>query len=129
MVQLNILSGKQAGGQRAVRRFPFRVGRAPENDLRLDDDGVWDRHLVLEFQKGDGFRLVAVGGALAAINSQPAEDRVLHNGDTVTLGSVRLQFWLAPPVQRGLRTRENFVWALVGIVAIVQVGLVYWLLG
>ncbi|MDE3069058.1 MAG: FHA domain-containing protein [Verrucomicrobiota bacterium] len=128
MVQLNILSGRQAGGQRAVRRFPFRVGRAPENDLRLDDDGVWDKHLVLEFQKKEGFRLVTVAGALAAVNGRPVQDQILRNGDTLTLGSAKLQFWLAAPVQRGLHTRENFVWALVAIVAVAQVSLVYWLL-
>ena len=48
MVQLNILSGKAAGSQPVVRRFPFRIGRAPENELKLDDDGVWDQHLALE---------------------------------------------------------------------------------
>ena len=39
MVQLGILTGKQAGNQMIVRRFPFRIGRAPGNHLRLDDDG------------------------------------------------------------------------------------------
>jgi hypothetical protein len=42
--------GKKGGQPTVVRRFPFRIGRAPENDLQLDDDGVWDQHLALEFQ-------------------------------------------------------------------------------
>ncbi len=54
MIQLNVLSGKKAGSQAVVRRFPFRVGRAPDNHLQLDDDGVWDQHLALELRK-DGF--------------------------------------------------------------------------
>ena len=128
MVQFNVLSGKQAGRQQAVRRFPFRIGRAAENDLRLDDDGVWDRHLILEFQRQDGFRLVAADDALAAVNGQPVQNRSLRNGDIITLGSAQLQFWLAAPMQRGLATRECFVWALLILVTLGQFVLIYWLL-
>ena len=39
MVQLRILSGQMAGDVQVVRRFPFHVGRAADNDLCLDDGG------------------------------------------------------------------------------------------
>ena len=39
MIQLRILSGQTAGDTQVVRRFPFRIGRAPENDLRLEAAG------------------------------------------------------------------------------------------
>ncbi len=35
MIQLSILSGKKAGTQTVARRFPFRIGRAAENELQL----------------------------------------------------------------------------------------------
>lgn len=127
MIQLNVLSGKKAGNQTVVRRFPFRVGRAPGNHLQLEDDGVWDRHLALEFQ-GGGFNLVVAPDALAAVNGEPFQNQTLRNGDIITLGSVKLQFWLAAARQRGLRLRELFVWTLIAAVTVGQFALIYWLL-
>jgi pSer/pThr/pTyr-binding forkhead associated (FHA) protein len=128
MIQLHILSGKKAGAQPAVRHFPFRIGRAAQNDLQLDDEGVWDQHLVLEFQKREGFRLATSAQAIAAINGEPIQNKILRNGDTITIGSAKLQFWLAAATQRGLRTRENLVWALLILVTLGQFILIYRLL-
>ena len=95
MVQLNIISGKMAGNQRVVRHFPFHIGRAPGNDFCLDDAGVWEQHLALDFQKGGGFTLQTAGGAFVAINEQPQTSARLHNGDIISFGSAKIQFWLA----------------------------------
>jgi pSer/pThr/pTyr-binding forkhead associated (FHA) protein len=128
MIQLNILSGKKMGEQTVVRRFPFSVGRGAGNDLQLDEGGVWDSHLILEFQKETGFNLSASSGALAAVNGEPVQNAFLHNGDIITAGSVKLQFWLAAARQHGLRARESFVWALIALVTATQFALVYWLI-
>ena len=124
MIQLHVLSGKQAGSRVAASRFPFRIGRDPQNDLPLDDDGVWDRHIVLEFRRKEGFRLAAAPDAIAAVNSKPAGETLLRNGDIITLGSAKLQFWIAPARQRGLRLRENCVWALLFLVAVAELVLI-----
>lgn len=126
MIELNILSGKKAGAQSAARHFPFRIGRAEGNDLQLADDGVWDRHLVLEFQKKEGFKLAASANALATVNGEPVLEKILRNGDIITIGSARLQFWLAAAQQRGLRLRENFAWALLIFVTLGQFILIFW---
>jgi pSer/pThr/pTyr-binding forkhead associated (FHA) protein len=128
MIQLNILSGKKAGAQSVARHFPFHIGRAAGNDLQLDDDGIWEKHLVLEFQKHEGFKLTASTNALASVNSESVQDKILRNGDIITIGSARLQFWLAAAQQRGLRFREIFVWALLIFVTLGQFILIYWLL-
>src|SRR5471030_2848592 len=120
MIQLDILSGKKAGAQTVARHFPFRIGRAAQNDLQLEDDGVWDQHLVLEFQKQEGFKLTTSANAIATINGESVQNKILRNGDTITIGSARLQFWLAAAMQRGLRTREFFVWALIVAVTAAQ---------
>ena len=127
MIQLNVLSGKKAGSRMVVRRFPFRVGRASDNDLRLDDDGVWDEHLTLGFQSG-GFNLAVAPSALIAVNGEPFQNQTLRNGDIITIGSAKLQFWLAAARQRGLRWRELFVWTLLILVTLSQFVLIYWLL-
>jgi pSer/pThr/pTyr-binding forkhead associated (FHA) protein len=128
MIHLNILSGKKSGAQSVARRFPFHIGRAAQNDLQLEDDGVWDQHLVLEFQKYEGFNLATAANALAVVNGQRVQKTILRNGDIITLGSARLQFWLAAAQQRGLRSGENFVWTLLILVTLGQFILIYWLL-
>jgi hypothetical protein len=128
MVQFNILSGKRAGAQSAARHFPFHIGRAPGNELQLDDDGVWDQHLTLEFDRRNGFTLVTAPQALAAVNGESVQTAFLRSGDIITVGSAKFQFWLAAARQRGQRVREAFVWALLTAVTATQFALIYWLL-
>ncbi len=128
MIQFNILSGKKAGAQSAARRFPFRIGRSAENELQLEDDGVWDRHLTLEFDRQKGFTLATAPNALATINGEPVQTTTLRNGDIITVGSAKLQFWLAAARQRSLRLREAFVWVLLVAVTTAQFVLIYWLI-
>jgi pSer/pThr/pTyr-binding forkhead associated (FHA) protein len=128
MIQLGILSGKKAGTQTVARRFPFHVGRATGNDLQLEDDGVWDRHLTIEFDPSSGFKLATAPEALATVNGERVVNVMLRNGDTITAGSVKLQFWLAAARQGSLRLRENFVWVLLLLVTLGQFVLLYWLI-
>jgi pSer/pThr/pTyr-binding forkhead associated (FHA) protein len=125
MIQLRILSGQTAGDTQVVRRFPFRIGRAPENDLRLEAAGVWDQHLTLKFEKSEGFVLNTAPDAFAAVNEQPLTSARLRNGDIISFGSAKIQFWLAAPRQRGLHVRELSVWALLVAVTAFQFILIY----
>jgi pSer/pThr/pTyr-binding forkhead associated (FHA) protein len=128
MIQLNILSGKKAGTQPVTRRFPFRIGRAAGNELQLEDDGVWDQHLTVEFQKQEGFKLTTSANALTTVNDEPVQNKILRNGDTITVGSVKIQFWLGAARQSSLLVRESFVWALLVLVTLGQFILLYWLI-
>ena len=119
MIQLHILSGKMAGENIFVRRFPFSIGRALHNDLRLEDDGVWDEHLDLKFHKREGFILKVAPGTFCAVNEEPQTSARLRNGDTLSFGSAKIQFWLAPAILRGLAVREAIVWlVLFGVTAL-----------
>jgi hypothetical protein len=129
MVQLRILSSPKADDFQVVRRFPFHVGRATDNDLKLDAPGIWNYHFMLDFKPGEGFMLQTFDEAYAAINDQPQTAARLRNGDIISFGSAKIQFWLAPPRQRGLRVRELFVWTIIGLVTLGQVALIYYLLG
>lgn len=128
MVELRILTVSKAGGDHAVRRFPFHVGRAADNDLSLDAAGVWNYHFALDFRPGEGVVLQAFDEAFVAVNEQPQRSVRLHNGDLISFGSVKAQFWLSASVQRGLGLREFLVWFLVLLVTLGQVGLLYCLL-
>jgi pSer/pThr/pTyr-binding forkhead associated (FHA) protein len=128
MVELEILTGKKAGAHWVARRFPVRIGRAASSDLQLEEDGVWDEHLRIDFVPAEGFLLETQSDALASVNGQPVEHVILRNGDLIGLGSLKLQFWLGEARQRGLGVREWFVWIGIGAVCLGQVALIYWLL-
>ena len=128
MVQLRVLSGKMAGDIQVVRRFPFYIGRAADNDLCLDAAGIWDYHFMLELKPAEGFTLQTFDAAFAAVNDQPQTAARLRNGDIISFGSEKIQFWLAAPRQRGLRAREFFVWALLVGVTAAQIALICWLI-
>ena len=123
MIQLNVLSGKMAGSHTVARHFPFHVGRQAGAGLRLDDAGVWDNHLRLDFRPAQGLVLTAQGEALVSVNDRPVKEAVLRNGDLVDVGSARLQFWLAETRQRGLRMREAFIWGCLLLVTLAQLAL------
>ena len=128
MIQLNILSGKKAGSQTVARHFPFHIGRAAVNELQLEDEGIWEQHLAIDFQAQSGFSVATTSEALVTVGGVPVRNVVLRNGDTITAGSVKIQFWLAAARQGSLRLRENSVWVLLAGVTLGQFALLYWLI-
>lgn len=128
MIQLQILSGKMAGTRWTARRFPVRIGRATSNDLQLLEDGIWDEHLELSFDRAEGFLLSTLSDALLTLNHEPVSAARLRNGDSIEVGSVRLRFWLNETQQHELRLREWFVWGLVTVISLGEIALIYWLL-
>lgn len=121
MIQLRILSGKMAGETVFARRFPFNVGRSPENDLCLEEDGVWDYHLAIGFDEAEGFLMGTAPDALTSVNGQLQPSARLQNGDVISFGSTKIQFWLAPAKQHGLRSLEIFIWLLLAGVTLAQI--------
>lgn len=128
MVQIKILSGNKAGSSWDARHFPVRIGRSSKSHLQLEEAGVWDDHLKLIQDRAEGFVVETHANALASVNGQPIHRALLRNGDTIELGSVKLQFWLSEPRQRSQTLREAFVWVIITAVCFGQVALVYWLL-
>jgi pSer/pThr/pTyr-binding forkhead associated (FHA) protein len=127
MVQLTVLSGKTAGAVLVARRFPFRIGRATEDNLRLEEAGVWDGHLQLSLKMPEGFLITVHERALAAANGEPFRQRIVRNGDVIEIGSTRIRLALSPTQQRGFRTREFLTWAALAGLFACQGYLIYWL--
>jgi hypothetical protein len=128
VIQLKVLSGKKAGTCWVARRFPVRIGRAPGVDLQLEEAGVWDTHLQLDFKPGEGFLLKPQPSALTSVNGHSIEQALLRNGDVLGVGSVKLQFWLGDTRQRGLAFREWLTWTAIAAICFGQVYLIYLLL-
>lgn len=127
MLQLQILSGKQAGVVFNARHFPVSIGRDAANHLRLEDDGVWDRHLNISLDYKEGFLLTTQPGALLDVNSESVQNARLRNGDIITAGSARLAFRIGETTQPGLAMSEGFVWLMIVAVTVLEITLVYWL--
>jgi len=128
MVQFFVLSGRHSGHAHSIKRFPCVVGRADSAQIRIQESGVWDRHMVLELNESNSFILKVLPGAVASVNSQPFQEGVLRNGDVIDVGSVQLQFRLTETSLKNLRSRECATWAALAAVAALQIGLIYWLL-
>lgn len=128
MIQLNILNGKKAGQEIVARLFPFQIGRATAAHLKLDEDGVWEKHLEIILQSGEGFLLQAHPQALVTVNGEAVRQATLRNGDLIEAGSVQLRFWLSPVRQRSLLVQESLTWFALTALFFVELGLLYWLL-
>ena len=127
MVELkNISAGRLAGDSQVVRQFPFRVGRAADAHLRLEEPGVWDQHLRLDFDPAQGFIATALGDAGITVNGWPITSAILRNGDTLDLGSVKLQFWLAAAPQARLLVSQTFIWFALAAVSAAEIALLLW---
>jgi pSer/pThr/pTyr-binding forkhead associated (FHA) protein len=111
MVHLTVLSGAQQGASRTYHRHPVRVGREPEADFRLEEPGVWPRHLTFDVRWTDGVWLEPHAEALTTVNGERLHQGArLRNGDVIEAGSVRLRFGIGPARQRGMRWRERVLW-------------------
>ena len=128
MVQLTILTGNQAGAHWVAHRFPVQVGRAPNADLCVQEDGVWENHLQIHMRSPEGFLLAAQPQAFVAVNGQAIKEAILRNGDLIEFGALRIRFGLAPTRRRGLRLRESLVWFTLAALCGGQIALIYWLL-
>jgi pSer/pThr/pTyr-binding forkhead associated (FHA) protein len=128
VVQLKILSGKMAGSELVARHFPFRIGRSATANLRVEDPGMWDEHLVLSLTSDSKIELTAQPGALASLNGETITHAALRNGDLIQIGAVQLQFGLSPTRQKGLQGRETLVWSGLALLCLFQVAVIYWLL-
>lgn len=128
MVQLKILSGRSEEASLVVRRFPCVIGRSPSADVRLEESGVWDRHLELALNDAGKFVLRTFPNALATVNGASCSETPLKNGDLIEMGILKIRFWLCETRQQSLRLREIVTWLSLGILSAGQIGLIYWLL-
>jgi hypothetical protein len=126
MIQLQILSGKMAGDQVVARHFPFRVGRAPDSDLKLEEPGIWERHFEIGLRVPE-FCLSTGKDTFVAINAQRQTEAVLKNGDVIEAGSVKIRFGLLPNTQPSLTWRESVTWIALVLLSLGQIALIYWL--
>ncbi|MBC7252674.1 MAG: DUF3662 and FHA domain-containing protein [Actinobacteria bacterium] len=91
---LRILSGDRAGTAVHIQGSRVRIGRAEENDVVLPDPRVSRFHA--EIEKGPrGFVLRDLGSTNGTmIGGRRIRERLLENGDIISMGGVRMEFIL-----------------------------------
>jgi pSer/pThr/pTyr-binding forkhead associated (FHA) protein len=76
----------------AIDRDVLHVGRSPSADIVLDDATVSRRHAVIARQDGQTVLLDDRSRHGVVVNGQRVGRAVLHNGDTIHLGSVAMRY-------------------------------------
>ena len=91
---LLIKRGSQAGTSLPVNRFPCRIGRGSENDIRLVDQHIANTHAQIRLD-GIGYSLVDLGSPEGTyINGKLVKNQhaALQDGDVLRFGGVVLVF-------------------------------------
>jgi hypothetical protein len=75
-----------------IGETPLVVGRMPECDVALSDPNVSRRHAEVRRQ-GTGFVVVDLGSTNGTrVNGAQVKERLLNNGDEITVGATKLRF-------------------------------------
>jgi hypothetical protein len=81
-----------AGTRHDVRATAVRIGRGPDNDIRLRNTSVSTNHATIS-RKGDAWQIVDLGSSNGVIvNARAVTQATLRDDDIVELGEVRLRF-------------------------------------
>lgn len=89
-------------GRSITLERPRLVGRAPEADIRIDNQAFPERHARLEHHEGHVLLRDLDSGETSAVNGKPARDAVLLPGDQVVFDAQH-RFVVEAPA-RSLRT-------------------------
>lgn len=91
---LRVLDGPQTGVVLTLGDVgrTYILGRAAGNDLRLDDVDMWREHAALERDEL-GVTVRSAGTHVVSVNGEAVTAaRLLHDGDTVTLGATSMRY-------------------------------------
>jgi pSer/pThr/pTyr-binding forkhead associated (FHA) protein len=91
---LRVIDGPQTGVMLTLGDVgrTYILGRAAGNDLRLDDVDMWREHAALERDEL-GVTMRSAGTHVVSVNGEPVSAaRLLHDGDTVTLGATSMRY-------------------------------------
>jgi hypothetical protein len=89
---LRFTSGDAAGETVIIRRPVVSIGRALDNDVIIDSAEVSRHHARIEARDGQFYILDLDSTNGTAVNGHPANATRLSHGDTISFGTITLQF-------------------------------------
>ena len=94
---LEVVVGPNQGAHFRLERLPALLGRASDNEIRLNDPGISRRHARIE-TAGDSYLLRDLGSTNGTfVADQRIANHRLQEGDRIRLGSTVLIFHQAAP--------------------------------
>lgn len=114
MPKLHILSGVLEGKSFELTEERISVGRALDNNIRLEDGTVSHHHAMFVLESGD-YKLRDLNSTNGTrINGLRIVESKLHNGDAVRFGSVEMRYESdvrkasqpLPPSQSGVQSAQ-----------------------
>ena len=87
MLQIHVLSGTQAGQRYRIGQFPSIIGRSSSAGIRMEEPGIWEKHLSIDLDGSGAFIVKIFPGALTSLNGRSIETAFLRNGDVIEIGA------------------------------------------
>jgi hypothetical protein len=89
---LTLLEGGRAARTYSLAKPVITLGRLPESDVVIDDPGASRQHARIRAADGE-FVLADLGSTNGTlVNEEPVAERVLADGDRITIGETVLEF-------------------------------------
>ena len=120
MLLLRVTDGRGAITQHTAESFPYRIGRSPQADLRIEAAGVWENHAVILPGENARFMIRSEGESLLLRNGTPVRTAQLASGDELSIGAMRVLVGLSPARQKSLSLAEATVCVLLLVVMTAQ---------
>jgi len=102
---LVVVYQRDGGAGRCIKldRLPLRLGRAPDNELVLEDEGVSRRHARIE-KRGDRVVLMDVGSTNGTLHNDAELTGIaeLRTGDRIKVGSTIFKYLSASDLEAAL---------------------------
>ena len=117
MLLLCVTDARGAVTQHIAEKFPYRIGRSAQADLRIEASGVWENHAIILPGENSRFLIRSEDESLLLRNGEPIRSSQLAAGDELTVGSARVLVSLAPARQKSLGFAEAMAWVLLVVVA------------
>jgi pSer/pThr/pTyr-binding forkhead associated (FHA) protein len=96
MAQLLFLTGPLAGKRARLKGKRISIGRDPDNSIRIDDESVSPRHLMLH-RDADGYSLkIDDSRPPVAVNGKQVVTVKLADGDKLQIGAVQAKYNVDP---------------------------------
>jgi pSer/pThr/pTyr-binding forkhead associated (FHA) protein len=92
MPRMLIASRDKAGREIALNKERIAIGRAPKNEIVIDDPAISGEHAVITIYNGDVLLedLDSTNGT--KINGQPVKMHFLQDGDLIELGRYTIRY-------------------------------------
>ncbi|MBI5529642.1 MAG: GGDEF domain-containing protein [Deltaproteobacteria bacterium] len=86
-----VISGKRVGSMYKVSKDEMIIGRVPESDILIEDDGVSRRHAKIERAPNGSVRIVDLESTNGTFfNGARIDQHVLRDGDKIQIGSTTI---------------------------------------